>query len=282
MDKGLLFRKTRLAPTPSGYLHLGNILSFAITVALARATKARILLRIDDLDRERADPKYIQDIFDTLHFLDIPWDDGPRDPGEFEREYSQIHRMDLYRQALRSLGDSGAVFACSCSRSQILDENAEGAYPGTCRNRGLSLQTENTCWRLRTPPEMVLRDFIVRKKDGLPAYQLTSVLDDLHYGIDLVVRGADLRPSTLAQHYLSKAIGMNAFADMRFYHHPLLLDGEQRKLSKSAGATSIQYLRRQGRTPAEIYSLIAGLSGIGTPVKNWQDLADHLPNYLVT
>src|ERR1700719_4550756 len=97
------FRKTRIAPTPSGFLHLGNVLSFAITAALARRTGARILLRIDDLDSQRSAPEFVQDIFDTLRYLEIPWDEGPRDYGEYASQYSQLHRMDLYNRALETL-----------------------------------------------------------------------------------------------------------------------------------------------------------------------------------
>lgn len=94
-----VFNKTRLAPTPSGFLHLGNIYSFALTAALARKTKSKILLRIDDADRERTNKRYVQDIFDTLDFLGIPWDEGPRNIKEYEQEYSQVHRMDIYTKA---------------------------------------------------------------------------------------------------------------------------------------------------------------------------------------
>jgi glutamyl/glutaminyl-tRNA synthetase len=102
-----------------------------------------------------------------------------------------------------------------------------------------------------------MRDFVVRKKDGFPAYQLSSVVDDLHYGVDLIVRGQDLWASTLAQLYLSSALDAAAFREIRFYHHPLLATGAGEKLSKSAGATSIRYLRQQGLQAADIYALIA-------------------------
>ncbi|HEY4335701.1 MAG TPA: glutamate--tRNA ligase family protein [Puia sp.] len=263
MNTPKTFSKTRIAPTPSGYLHLGNILSFSITATLARQTGAKILLRIDDLDRERAERKYIDDIFDTLHFLKIDWDEGPRDTEDFEKEYSQLHRMDHYHRALRRLQDNGEVYACTCSRTQILKDSPDGSYPGTCRDKNIPLDTENACWRLHTPlsadlPKQI-QDFIVRKKDGFPAYQLTSVIDDLHYGIDLVVRGEDLRDSTLAQQYLATVLKEDRFARIAFYHHPLLLDATGKKLSKTDGDISIQYLRRQGITPEGIRSRIEGM-----------------------
>ncbi|HEV2480937.1 MAG TPA: glutamate--tRNA ligase family protein [Puia sp.] len=327
-----------MAPTPSGYLHLGNVFSFAVTAALARRCGAEILLRIDDLDRERVQREYVEDIFETFAFLEIPWDRGPRSLGEFERDWSQLHRMPLYREALSRLREAGAVFGCSCSRAEVLRASRDGGYPGTCVARGLGLDAVDVSWRLRTGaggpvgavgfgdaagigtgagagvgsglgsagPEVLwvmtypagsvetrlpveMRDFVVRKKDGFPAYQLSSVVDDLHFGVDLIVRGEDLWASTLAQLYLSYPLGAVGFRDVRFYHHPLLTTAGGEKLSKSAGSTSIHYLRRQGLGAAEIYNLIArevaggaaGAVGAGEPswaggaaeVYDWAGLA---------
>lgn len=319
------FNKTRIAPTPSGFLHLGNVLSFALTAALARKTGASILLRIDDLDRKRVQDLYIQDIFDTLRFMGIPWDEGPADAVEFEREYSQLHRMELYSRALEQLRSTGAVFACSCSRAAVGQApkpegrrrspggaSVTGIYPGTCRNRGLPLEKAGVSWRLRQPdfgqsycppgqpaangpagqpgfapalsvkmidgvrvdavlpPEM--QDFVVMKKDGFPAYQLTSVVDDIHYGVDLIVRGNDLWPSTLAQHCLSYSLEAADFREIAFYHHTLLLGDSGGKLSKSSGDTSIRYLRQSGLGPAEIYSLILRKLGVEGEVGGWEEL----------
>lgn len=290
MNQEPIFRRTRIAPTPSGFLHLGNVLSFAITAALARRTGAKILLRIDDLDRERVNEAYVQDIFDTLQFMEIPWDEGPRNYEEYEREYSQLHRMNGYRQALQELKDKGLVFACDCSRTKIAALSADGGYPGACRHKDIPLDAKDVSWRLFTtpgeeltvttwpagsiraalPPSM--NEFVVRKKDGFPAYQLTSLLDDLHYGVDLIVRGQDLWPSTLAQLYLAHMLHRQSFADTAFYHHPLLLGSADRKLSKSAGSTSIQFLRKDGRKPADIYAMIAAMLGVSKPVRHFEEL----------
>jgi len=291
VDNQFIFKKTRIAPTPSGYLHLGNILSFAITASLAARTGAKILLRIDDFDRERTNKLYVQDIFDTLDFLEIPWDEGPKNLKEYELEYSQVHREEIYKRALQQLKNSGRLFACTCSRAQVVTAGAESVYQGTCRNRNIPLDTENVCWRINTdhtkelevktlggaskkaglPPPM--HDFIVRRKDGFPAYQLISVLDDIHFGVDLVVRGDDLWPSTLAQLYLASALGQKAFPDTTFYHHPLLINTNGEKLSKSEGDTSVHDLRKQHKKPADIYALIATMLGIKASVGSWQELA---------
>lgn len=282
------YNKTRIAPTPSGFLHLGNVLSFAITAALARESGAKILLRIDDLDRPRVHPEYLQDIFDTLNFLEIPWDEGPRNTQEFEENYSQQHRMPLYQQTLKQLQDAGLVFACTCSRKQLHTDETSCS----CFEYQIPLSAENVSWRLFTENDNQLQvkdingqiiratlpadmhHFVVKKKDGFPSYQLTSLVDDLFYGVDLVVRGLDLWPSTLAQHQLALVLGNNSFGDTTFYHHPLLMETPGTKLSKSSGATSVHYLRREGKTPADIYTIIAGMLGLDQPINNWQQLAE--------
>lgn len=284
------FNKTRIAPTPSGYLHLGNILSFALTAALAKKSGAKILLRVDDLDRERVQPHFVQDIFDTLNFMEIPWDEGPHDFADYQKNWSQIYRMGVYENALQQLNNNETVFACNCSRAQIKRVNNGDIYPGTCFDKSIPLDAANASWRLKTDDSFVkiktlaasvttiltddMQYFTVRKKDGYPAYQLTSILDDIYFGIDLIVRGADLWPSTIAQHYLAKVLGLTDFQQITFYHHPLLMADENEKLSKSAGATSVNYLRSEGKKPADIYQMIADMAGISSAVSNWRQLAD--------
>jgi len=285
--------KTRIAPTPSGYLHLGNVFSFVLTATLARRRGAKILLRIDDLDRQRAQPEYIQDIFDTLNFLELPWHEGPRSLLEFENEYSQVHRLPLYYKALEQLADQNSLYACECSRTQILQADPSGVYTGRCREQNLALTAPEVNWRLRTdgltpltvntltqpitthlPHEQ--HDFVVRKKDALPAYQLTSVVDDIHFGVDLIVRGTDLWPSTLSQLYLAGILNTTSFTKNIFHHHSLLTTPDGDKLSKSAGATSIQYLRKEGKSAADVYTLLAAQAGIQQPVSNWETLGQAL------
>ncbi len=250
------FNKTRIAPTPSGYLHVGNALSFLTTAGLAKETGSSILLRVDDMDQQRVNEAYLQDIFDTLNFLQIDWDEGPRDVDEIKNRWSQLHRLDIYKALLDQLRQKNAVYACQCSRTQIANCN--------CAALNLSLDQPDASWRLRTNSEksikiktleqgiietrlpVDMKGFIVRKKDGYPAYQLTSFADDLHFDIDLIVRGQDLWQSTIAQLYLADVLGADDFKNTTFHHHELVMGNEGKKLSKSAGDTSIRYLRESG------------------------------------
>lgn len=252
--------RTRLAPTPSGYLHTGNALSFLLTAELAQRAGGRLRLRIDDLDGARVRPQYLENIFQTLHWLGIDWQDGPRDPTDFQQHFSQhlparLARYEALLQALTAV--PGAVYACTCSRAELAVTTPDGRYAGTCRARALPLNTPGAAWRLRVPVEAqvawsdgrlgpqavavaeAVGDFVVRKKDGLPAYQVASVADDVADGTTLIVRGADLLPSTAAQLWLAQVAGAAyaAFGQTNFLHHPLVLDDTGRKMSKSQQTT---------------------------------------------
>jgi len=303
MEGPITYGKTRIAPTPSGFLHLGNVVAFVRAIELGKRNGAKVLLRIDDMDRERVEKEYVQDIFDTLNFLELPWDEGPGNVEEFEREWSQVHRMGLYREMLKVLREGGNLFACNCSRAQALRDSVDGVYAGTCREKGGSLDAGNVSWRLRTEEREIgvrvlgggvrdgeasggvkgkvvnvgmpgsMKDFVVRKRDGFPAYQLTSVVDDLYFGVDLVVRGEDLWASTVAQHFLAEKVGKEKeFGAIGFYHHPLLMAEGERKLSKSAGDTSVQYLRKQGLKKKDVYTMIAKMMGSEGEPRNWEEL----------
>jgi glutamyl-tRNA synthetase len=229
--------------------------------------------------------------------LEIPWDDGPKDVDGFEKSYSQQHRMPVYMEALEQLRVQQMVFACTCSRKQI--RNEDGSFNESvcnCFNEQISLSAENVNWRFITHnDEIVINDyagkdirgtlpaemnnFIVKRKDGSPSYQLTSVMDDLLYGVDLIVRGEDLWPSTLAQQQLARALGERDFNDIVFYHHPLMMEASGKKLSKSAGSTSIKYLRESGKSKADVYTMIADMLGSKVSINNWQQLAEIAGNF---
>lgn len=214
------------------------------------------MLRIDDLDRERVRPEYVENIFRTLDWLGLDWDLGPATVDEFESQFSQRHRADLYQQALQQLREHRDVFACSCSRKQLKELGAEWVYPGVCLSKGLDLDGPDVAWRMDTsvgdPVRMkvfkgrVIEDtlppsqdyFIVKRRDGLPAYHLASVADDVHFGVNTIVRGQDLFESSIAQMWLAKRLGKKAFTACQFFHHHLILDGGE-KLSKSQQSPSL-------------------------------------------
>lgn len=270
--------KTRIAPTPSGFLHLGNALSFAITWALARKQQGIVALRIDDLDNARFRPEYLHDIFDTLHFMGLDYDEGPRNPKDFQENYSQLLRLPAYQEQLDKLVQQGMVYACPCSRSQINALSPQGLYPLTCRHAQLPLNTPNAAWRVRIPEGTVIRfedqllgtctlplaldmpDFVVRRKDAIPAYQIASIADDLAMGVNLIVRGEDLLLSTAAQLYLAQHTGATAFTEAAFVHHPLI-SAEGGKLSKSHDSLSLGAMRKAGLTSQQLWQKLAALLG---------------------
>ena len=269
--------RTRIAPTPSGFLHAGNALNFLIAHQLAREEAGTVLLRIDDLDTDRVRPEYIEDIFDFLHWLGISWDEGPRDADDFHRNWSQRARLNAAKAMLVTLRSSGHLYACDCSR-KIIQSCA-------CRDRSIPLEAPDVCWRLRVPDPCKVRsnkwpfgedtidlhrdlpDPVLRQRNGSPSYQLASLADDAHFGTTLIVRGEDLLPSTACQTYLAGLLGLPSFFGARFIHHALVVDAHGRKLSKSAGADSLRAMRAAGASPdplrAEAKRLLASLRAQG-------------------
>ena len=242
---------TRIAPTPSGYLHWGNAFSFVLTWLYAQKMSAKILLRIDDLDAARKRPEYVEDIFRSLEWLGLTCDLGPSGPDEFEANYSQRHRHDLYHEQLQWLAREGHVFACPCSRTEILS-NPDKRHSAACRIKGHALTAPGNCWRFVGDTKLEawtdldqtrravnldqeMRDPVLRRKDGLPAYQLASVVDDTHFGVNLVVRGEDLVASTAVQRCISRLLPQATFHEATLLHHVLVSDQDGRKLSKSGG-----------------------------------------------
>ncbi|MBS1547527.1 MAG: tRNA glutamyl-Q synthetase [Bacteroidetes bacterium] len=263
---------TRIAPTPSGYLHAGNGAAFVLAWQLAREAGGKLLLRIDDLDIERVRPEYVQDIFDTLVWLGIDWDLGPRDPWQLAQSWSQHLRMPEYNRLLAELRAAGQLYACDCSRSQIAARASKAEYDGHCRSRDIDLDAPEVAWRLRIPQgsslhmpvwpsrsarqyELDMPDPVVRQRNGRPAYQIASLSDDLRFQVDLVVRGMDLLPSTLVQLHIADVLGRPAFSQAVFLHHALLTGPGGGKLSKAAGAESLKHWRETGRGPGEVLAL---------------------------
>lgn len=283
--------RTRLAPTPSGWLHIGNAISFVVTWALARAQAGWILLRIDDLDTGRRRPEYLEDIFQTLDWLGIDYDEGPEGPDEFLRSYSQQLRLPLYREALNTLRIQGDLYACTCSRKQIRAVSADGRYPGTCKGLSKAYDAPGTAWRVGVPAGKVVEfaerkyglraisldetmgDFVVRQKNGKPAYQIASLVDDVQWKINFVVRGEDLLPSTAAQLYLAELRDYSTFGSVTFWHHGLITGADGQKLSKSQGADAVKHWRTAGQPADPIFQAAAHWLGIREgPVGNAGDL----------
>lgn len=245
----------RLAPTPSGYLHVGNALNFILNRLAAHycggpahsKSPAKIYLRMDDLDSDRKRQEYVEDVFESLKWLRLVWD------GEPVFQSSQT-RSTLYARVLSDLRDRGMLFACRKSRRDL--EPFAGMYPLAFREQHLSLDADDVAWRIKTPLGFPLPDFVVRRRDGIPAYQVASYADDLEMGITHIVRGEDLQNSTAAQRFLAESLSSDAFFSINFLHHPLLLDESGRKLSKSEGAESLKSLRSSGIGPEMVYRAV--------------------------
>ncbi|MDO6436263.1 glutamate--tRNA ligase family protein [Cyclobacterium sp. 1_MG-2023] len=283
--------KTRLAPTPSGYLHIGNVLSFLITASLAKKHAAKILLRIDDLDQKRVQMEYIQDIFDTLDFLEIPYDEGPKSTKEFIQDYSQLNRLSIYKDYIHGLKEKKLIFACDCSRKTLLKNHSKRYYTGTCLHRDLPLGKKQTALRLVTDLSQTIyinqytdtqkahqlpdamNFFMVQKKDAYPSYQLASMLDDIYFDVDFIVRGKDLWPSTIAQVYLSNQLKQQqTFNQTIFYHHQLIKE-EGEKLSKSNGSYAIRQMIKAGVKKEGIYRMISNQLNLPHETTNLEEFS---------
>lgn len=273
----------RLAPSPTGLLHLGHARTFRIAWQRAREHGGTLVFRNEDLDTNRANPFFAKAMLEDLRWLGIDWTEGP-DVGGPLGPYDQSARLDLYRDAFERLRTGGWLFPCTCSRRDIRQAlsaphagEEEPVYPGTCRQRTWeSLARDATDrspaewnWRFRVPDGQSISwddsglgrqhyqagidfgDFIVMRRGGIPSYQLACVVDDAQMKITEVVRGADLLPSTARQLLLYQALGWNPPA---FHHVPLMLDETGRRLAKRHDALSLRSLRDSGLPPHNILS----------------------------
>lgn len=279
----------RLAPTPSGYLHLGNAVNFVLTWLLVRRSGGRLHLRIDDLDRNRLRRPYLDSIFRTIEWLGLDYDHGPSGPDDFLRHHSQLLQLPTYNYLLRRLQlRPGLLHASTRSRTQ----DAEVPVP---------LEQPGAAWRAVVPPgttvgfadawqgsveialDRAMPDFVLRKKDAVAAYQLASVADDLRLGTTLIVRGLDLLPSTAAQLWLAGLLPETAAFNagrIRFLHHPLLPGPDGRKLSKSQQLPLDRGVVGAAAGPQVVYGAVAALWGIAPEnVRSLAELNFWLPAY---
>ena len=215
--------RTRIAPTPSGYLHEGNCVN-ALLSSWWAAEHGQVFLRIDDADSTRYRREYAEDIFHTLQWLEIRIDLGPGSVSELEAQWSQTHRKNRYREALQPVIDRDLVFACACSRTSA---------QCTCANESRTWFQGESTLRLSTTDGR--QGPVLWRRDDIPAYHLTSVVDDHDFGITHIMRGEDLHESTLIQRDLAAFLQLTFPDEVR--HHPLVTDQKGRKLSKSSGAT---------------------------------------------
>ncbi len=259
----------RLAPSPTGSLHVGNVRTFLWAWLSARSRGGRVLLRVEDLDQPRVKPGVVDAMVDDLRWLGFDWD-GPVEV--------QSRRRDRYRAAFERM--AGKVFPCRCTRADLEsaqsaphEGDAEPRYPGTCRPRS----DGGLCWRLRVEPGPVMftdrlfgarsvdvggtvGDFVVAKTPEQPAYQLAVVADDLDQGVTEVVRGDDLIPSTARQILVHRALGERP---PDYGHVPLVVGPDGKRLAKRHGDARVASLRARGVRAERIIGTLAAWSGLG-------------------
>ena len=276
--------RTRFAPSPTGHLHLGHVVNAIYVWGVARPLGGRVVLRIEDHDRQRARAEFEASILEDLEWLGLEGDVEPAHSPisaaseSGARVFHQRDRHAVYERALDRLSSQGLVYACECSRRQI--EEAGGAgdelrYPGTCRSRGLPL--EGRPLRVRLPEDEVVfedallglqhqaparqcGDLLLRDRVGQWTYQFAVTVDDADQEIDMVIRGADLLASTGRQILLARLLGREQ--PPLFLHHPLIVGADGAKLSKSNGDAGIRELRAAGATAAEVLGRAAARVGL--------------------
>ena len=273
--------KTRIAPTPSGPVHLGNAYNFILTWWWARSRQGQLFLRIDDADFGRTRQNHLEDIFESLEWLEIDTDQGPESASDFAQNFSQRKKRDYYFEQLESF----PTFVCECSRSLIKRLSPSGAYPGICHSKNLVWRPGRAIrWRGEEHNTLVcdtLKDVILWRKDDMPAYQLTSVIDDRDLNIDLIVRGEDLRPSGKIQALLARALGWPFPEGANLIYHPLLKDSQGRKLSKSSPSSntnSLKTWRKNGQNFTNLIDLWAKEWGLPKgKIEKLSQLLDYAP-----
>lgn len=295
----------RIAPSPTGLLHLGHARTFWIAARRAAENRGALVLRNEDLDPHRCRAEFVRAMIEDLRWLGISWDEGPDCGGELG-PYSQSERREFYLAAWRKLRDGGWIYPCTCSRKDVAlaasapnEGDNEPVYPGKCRPNALDTKLAGHCpagrpraavptwpvvgtprfsepslgepkgvnWRFRVPEGEAVRfndlhfgaqsaiagkdfgDFIVWRRDDVPAYHLAVVVDDAAMRISEVVRGADLLKSTARQILLYRALGLDIPA---YYHCDLVRDDAGVRLAKRHDALSIRRLRELGWTAERV------------------------------
>jgi glutamyl/glutaminyl-tRNA synthetase len=227
--------RTRFAPTPSGYLHDGNVVNLLLVSWLREQHQGELALRIDALDADRQRPEYLQDIFETLSWLDVRWEIGPQSFTDVQPSDAYDHwrqrALDLRREHQGKTGLRS--FVCRCSRRELAQSGSRSCI-ADCARVDLELVTNQNCLRLELPEQYrSLGHPVLWRREGIPAYHLASVLADDELGITHVVRGEDLREATQIQLLLAEALGADHVSKATFLHHGLVRAADGTKLSKS-------------------------------------------------
>lgn len=288
-------KRARYAPSPTGQMHLGNLQTALACWLQARLDDAEFILRIEDLDDARCKPEYTLRIIEDLQWLGIDWDIGPG-CGQPESAFVQSQRKHHYADALEQLHHMGRLYLCQCSRKQLktnpnVRQGPQGlVYPGTCTNRSFTrLPDVTNCGSLyesirfrcgsgllsisdllqgtrQCDIESELGDVIVYRRDGVVAYHLSVVVDDIAMGVTDVLRGADLLDAMFPQHLIYQALGAKT---PRYWHVPLRQDPAGQKLSKSRGSIPVRELIGEGIRADEVVGELAftlGLIPVNEPV----------------
>jgi glutamyl/glutaminyl-tRNA synthetase len=273
----------RLAPSPTGLLHLGHTRTFWIAAQRAIENQGTLILRNEDLDPQRSRSEFAHVMIEDLRWLGIHWSEGP-DCGGAYGPYSQSERRALYLEAWQRLRADGFLYPCICSRKDLAqsasapnDADDEPVYPGNCRERKDTaefLEPAGMNWRFRIPDDEAIEftdlnlgrqryvagvgrdkdfgDFLVWRRDDVPAYQLAVVVDDAAMRITEVVRGADLLKSTARQLLLLRAL---EYAPQDYFHCELLRDSSGVRLAKRHDALSVRHLREDGMTAKDVLKM---------------------------
>ena len=298
----------RLAPSPTGYIHLGNAWAFLLAWLAARASSGEVVLRIEDIDPQRSRPEYTAALIEDLTWLGLDWDYGPDKPepaGGCMGPFEQSRRGKHYAAAIAQLESAGLTYPCFCTRKELRSmagaphvDDAGAPYPGTCRSlnqaqrQALLESGRRPCLRLRCPDGPVNftdtvfgpqsytladcgGDFALRRSDGVVAYQLAVAVDDALMGINQVVRGRDILISTPRQIALLKLLGYGAPA---YAHVPLLLDDEGERLAKRHQSLALRNLRQMGADPRRITGWLGALAGCN-PGGNAASPAELIPYF---
>jgi len=270
---------TRFAPSLTGYLHLGHVLHMIHVWGVARARGGRVISRIEDHDLSRNRPEYEPAILADMQWLGfVPGAGISAADAPSPSPYRQSDCTSRYEEALRVLAEKGLVYGCECSRKEILAQQSDGqselCYPGTCEKKNLPLEGNTVRFRIpagevvfhdlalgdcRQTPTSQCGDFSLRDRNGQWTYQFCCVCDDIHHGVNFVVRGEDILSSTGRQIQLFYALDHEP---PRYFHHGLLCDDEGRKLSKRQRSESIAQLREDGVSAEEIIGRAAFAGGL--------------------